>query len=89
MNKLKSDYKGDTLSEKVENYLLSIGVTETEIYNVKAIMFGEPTRDLPAPPETVTLDSDNLTYTYDAEFSQNLRKGSNCRLTITRSLMRA
>lgn len=65
MNKLKSDYEGDTLSKKVENYLLSIGVTETEIYNIKAIMFGEPTRDLPAPPETVTLDSDNLTYTYD------------------------
>lgn len=64
LNKLKADYEGDTLSEKTENYLLSIGVTETEIYNIKAIMFGEPTKELPAPPETVTLDSDNLTYTY-------------------------
>lgn len=34
-------YAGDTLSEKIETYLLTIGVTVDEIYNIKAIMFGE------------------------------------------------
>ena len=46
LNKLKSDYQGETLAEKTQNYLLSIGVTETEIYNIKAIMFGEKTKPL-------------------------------------------
>ena len=44
LNKLKNDYTGNSLSEKTENYLLSIGITETEIYNIKAIMFGEETK---------------------------------------------
>lgn len=49
--KIKSDYEGDTLAEKVENFLLSIGVTETAIYNIKAIMHGQETReeDKPTP----------------------------------------
>lgn len=38
-------FEGDTLSEKVENYLLSIGVTETQIYNLKAIMLGKQTKE--------------------------------------------
>lgn len=62
LNKLKSDYEGDTLAEKTENYLLSIGVTETEIYNIKAIMFGEQTKPL---PQTVTLNGASDTYVYD------------------------
>lgn len=69
VNRLKT-YGGETLQEKTENYMLSIGVTETEIYNIKAIMFGEPTKALPVVPvvetvkafgngtETVTLKSD-------------------------------
>ena len=40
LNKLNT-YEGATLSEKVESYLLSIGVTAQEIQNVKDIMFGE------------------------------------------------
>ncbi|MBO4594641.1 MAG: tyrosine-protein phosphatase, partial [Clostridia bacterium] len=36
---LRSDYEGDTLSEKVYNYMLSIGLTETEIDNIISIMF--------------------------------------------------
>lgn len=59
LNQLKSDYAGDTLSKKTENYLLSIGVTKTEIYNIKAIMFGEETKK----QENITLNSDNLAYT--------------------------
>jgi hypothetical protein len=31
-------FSGNTLQKKVENYLLSIGVTEAEIYNIRAIM---------------------------------------------------
>ena len=42
-------YEGDTLQKKVENYLLSIGVTETEIYNIKAIMYGEDTIPIVTP----------------------------------------
>lgn len=38
-------FEGDSLSEKVENYLLSIGVTETQIYNLKAIMLGKQTKE--------------------------------------------
>ena len=41
LEKLKT-YNGDTLSQKTENYMLSIGVTETEIYNIRAIMLGKP-----------------------------------------------
>lgn len=37
-------YEGNTLSEKVESYLLSCGVTLDEIYNIKAIMLGKPTK---------------------------------------------
>ena len=31
---------GDTLQEKTENYLLSIGVTGTQIENIRAILVG-------------------------------------------------
>ncbi len=34
-------YEGNTLSEKVESYLLSIGVTAQEIQSIKDIMLGE------------------------------------------------
>ena len=40
--KIHTVKEGETLSEKTENYMLSIGLNETEIYNLKAIMFGEP-----------------------------------------------
>ena len=43
-------YEGDTLADKTENYLLSIGVTADEIYNIRAIMLGEETKDLPELP---------------------------------------
>ena len=43
ITRLKS-FDGDTLAEKTENYMLSIGVTETEIYNIRAIMLGEETQ---------------------------------------------
>lgn len=33
-------YGGETLAEKVENYLLSAGVTATQIHNIKVIMLG-------------------------------------------------
>lgn len=57
----KPDYKffetlnaqnGDTLQEKVENYLLSCGVTSDEIANIKSIMFtGETPRTITVPEE--------------------------------------
>ena len=34
-------YAGETLSEKAKSYLVSIGVTQQELFNIKAIMFGE------------------------------------------------
>lgn len=39
VEKLKA-YEGDTLAEKTENYMLSIGVTESEIDSIRAIMLG-------------------------------------------------
>lgn len=50
VEKLKT-YDGETLSEKTENYMLSIGVTETEIYNIKAIMLGKTVRTSSAANE--------------------------------------
>lgn len=47
-------YSGETLAEKTEKYLLSAGVTETQIYNIRAIMLGkdakteEPENTVPA-----------------------------------------
>ena len=35
------DYEGETLQQKVESWLLAIGVTQVEINNIKAIMLGE------------------------------------------------
>ncbi len=51
LERIKSDYEGDNLQEKTENFLKSVGVTETEIYNIKAIMHAQPTKeeDKPTP----------------------------------------
>jgi protein-tyrosine phosphatase len=56
-NKLEA-FEGSTLQEKVENYLLSIGVTENEIYNIRAIMTGKPTRLTVSAPASFTLNVD-------------------------------
>ena len=42
-------YEGDTLAKKVENFLLSVGVSETQIYNIKAIMHGQETKEEETP----------------------------------------
>jgi hypothetical protein len=53
LTKLKK-YEGETLAQKTENYMLSIGVTETEIYNIRAIMLGKPCKlDVQAQEEFV------------------------------------
>lgn len=54
-------YTGDTLSAKIENYLLSIGVTSDEIANIKAIMFGEETTEITEVP------AEDLTDYWDTE----------------------
>ena len=51
-------FDGDTLQKKTENYLLSIGVTEDEIYNIKAIMLGKPTKLTISAPSLFTLNID-------------------------------
>ena len=38
---LNARFEGDTLAEKVENYMLSIGVKQEEIDAIRGIMFGE------------------------------------------------
>lgn len=61
-------YSGETLAEKTEKYLLSTGVTETQIYNIRAIMLGkdtkteEPENTVPAfdfSGGNITLDSES------------------------------
>lgn len=54
-------YEGDTLSEKIENYLLSIGVKAEEIYNIRAIMFGEETIEVPEDATAIPNLSDYWT----------------------------
>lgn len=39
--RLQSEYEGNTLQEKVVNYLFSIGITQEQIDNIKGIFFGE------------------------------------------------
>lgn len=39
LTKLKT-YEGETLADKTENYMLSIGLTETEIANIRNILLG-------------------------------------------------
>ena len=41
MRTLMSEQQGDTLQQKAENYLLSIGVTAEQLANIKGIFFGE------------------------------------------------
>ena len=61
-------YAGETLQEKVESYLLSIGVTAAEIYNIKAIMRGEETLSYAAPQPKYAQDIDGkFTVTVSAE----------------------
>ena len=44
---LVDGYAGENLAKKAESYLMSIGVTEAEIFNIRAIMFGEEPKELP------------------------------------------
>ena len=52
-------FPGNTLQEKTENYMLSIGVTEDEIYNIKAIFFGEPTKTTISAPTSYIKNVDD------------------------------
>ena len=40
LEKLESDYEGETLSEKIAAFLLSAGVTQTEIDSIRSIFLG-------------------------------------------------
>ncbi|MBQ8407227.1 MAG: tyrosine-protein phosphatase [Clostridia bacterium] len=61
-------FEGNTLQKKTENYLLSIGVTEDEIYNIRAIMTGRATRLTVFAPSTFTL---NIDESFDIAISGN------------------
>ncbi len=53
--------EGDTLQERVENYLLGVGVTEQEIANIKSIMFtGTVERSVTLPTELKVSDTPEL-----------------------------
>ena len=57
-----NSFEGNTLSEKAESFLLSVGVTEAEINNFKAIMLGKDT-------ETVISADPTFTQNVDESFS--------------------
>ncbi len=38
-------YEGETLGEKARSYLVSLGLTQQELFNIKAIMFGDSLED--------------------------------------------
>ncbi len=68
-----SQFNGATLSEKTENYLLSIGLTRKEIYNIKAIMLG-------LDPDGFT---EEKTYELDSrDFRYSTASGGNIVLTL-------
>ena len=79
-------YEGDTLSEKTENYMKSIGVSEIAIYNIKAIMFGKETKALPvnisAFDKGVTLNSSTTKATGENVIGYN---GATGEVTISSS----
>ncbi len=57
-----TSYPGSTLSEKTESYLLSCGVGEEEIYNIKAIFHGQKTKlSLSCPSHFDTIAESTLT----------------------------
>ena len=77
-----------------------IGVTETEIYNIKAIMFGEPTKteekpektdSLPFNGEKITLNAERTSvkgeeiFGYDGNRRNNRRRGGRQLLFYRRS----
>ena len=70
MVEMMNAYPGANLQEKAENYLLSIGVTETEIYNIKAIFFGEETIKAPAEPELPDTPDANVSITAPATYAK-------------------
>ena len=74
-SQLNSDYSGDTLQEKVRNYMLDIGLTENEIYNIKAILRGENTTiasSCPSEFNSALYSSLDVTTTYKSEISKVL-----------------
>ena len=79
-------YTGSTLSEKTENYMKSIGVSEIAIYNIKAIMFGKETKALPvnisAFTNGVTLNSSTTKATGENVIGYN---GATGEVTISSS----
>lgn len=63
-------YEGETLAEKVENYLLSAGVTATQIHNIKAIMLGKDTEDEEKPTYKEGFDFSEGDITLDSSVSR-------------------
>ncbi len=80
------EFEGSTLSEKAKNYMLSIGVTETEIANIKAIMFGEPTQISATVQQTFDADTEtklDITISGKAVISKVTLNGSEVKYTKT------
>ncbi len=66
-------FNGDTVSEKTENYLLSIGLSKQEIYGIKAIMLGlDPDGFVEKPAYELK----------DREFEYGTAKGGDLKLTL-------
>ena len=63
-------YEGETLAEKVENYLLSAGVTATQIHNIKAIMLGKDTEEEEKPTYKQGFDFSERDITLDSSVSR-------------------
>ncbi len=66
VEKLKT-FEGETLSEKTKNYMLSIGVTETQIYNIKAIMLGKPVKTSVSAQSVYTVNGEKFEIRFGGE----------------------
>lgn len=65
LNKIKSDYDGNTLKEKFENYALDIGLTRAEISNIQSLLTGSG----------ATFGMDSLDVVYFDPNAQNITVG--------------
>ena len=76
INGLKN-YSGETLSEKTETFLSSIGLTKRELFNIKAIMFGESVDDyVPETDYSVRLSTNYYNTTSNESFEITLNENN-------------
>ncbi len=72
-----NSYEGETLSEKAKSYLESIGLTQRELYNIKALMFGDSLEDFVYEKDYgIRLDTNYYNTSSNADFNITLNENN-------------